>query len=85
MPRPDVYDIRLMLGVRKRDSITEMAEETGLSLSGVHQRLEYLEDLITPLINPPRKPGAARDRTLTSEGETYLKTNGYLPSEKLFP
>lgn len=84
MPRPDVYDIRLMLGVRKRDSITEMAEETGLSISGVHQRLEFLEDLLTPLINPPRKPGAARDRTLTNDGEAYLKVNGHLPSEPLF-
>ena len=65
MPRPDVIDVKILIGVNKRDSITEMADDTGLSVAGVHGKLTELEDPRLGLVNPPRKPGAARDRTLT--------------------
>ena len=34
MPRPDVIDVKILIGVNKRDSITEMADDTGLSVAG---------------------------------------------------
>jgi predicted transcriptional regulator len=84
MPRPDVNDIELMKGVHNRDSITEMAERTGLSLAGVHGKLEELESPRLGYVNPPRKPGAARDRTLTEEGMQYLVDHGYIPPAQKF-
>lgn len=84
MPRPDVIDVKLLLGVKNRDSITEMADATGLSLAGVHGKLEELQGDRLALINPPRKPGAARDRTLTDAGKDYLVANGFMPPEVPF-
>jgi predicted transcriptional regulator len=77
MPRPDVVDTELMLGVRNRDSIEEMAETTGKSVGYVHRVLNELQDL--NYITPPRKRGAARDRTLTEQGEEYLLRSGHVP------
>ncbi len=84
MPRPDVIDVKILIGVNKRDSITEMADDTGLSVAGVHGKLTELEDPRLGLVNPPRKPGAARDRTLTDAGKEYLIANGYMRPEVPF-
>lgn len=81
MPRPDVYDIKLMLGVRNHDSITEMSEDMGMNIAIVHKKLVELQNM--GYINPPRKPGIARDRTMTETGENYLILNGHV-SPKVF-
>ena len=77
--RLSVTDVEILIGVNNRDSITEMSERTGLSVAGVHGRLEELQGPRLGMVNPPRKPGAARDRTLTDLGIQYLQANGHLP------
>ena len=83
MPRPDVHDIAIMKAVRERSTIPEMSELTGLGFATVHQRLQDLQGM--DFVNPPRKPHAARDYTLTEGGESYLVTSGYIPSEVFRP
>lgn len=77
MPRPDAYDISIMLGVDHRDTIPEMAADTGLAYATIHSRLQQLQKM--NLINPPRKPNAARDYSLTEEGKSVLRKGGYRP------
>lgn len=79
MPRPDVYDIQLMQGVNRRDSIPEMAETIKLSVASVHGKLVELQNL--GFINPPRRPGVARDRSLTKIGVEYMILNGHITPE----
>jgi len=76
-------DIEIMQMLYKDNpTITEIAEYTGKALATVHERLKYLEGI--GFVKPPRKPNAARDRTLTDQGVNYLETNGYIPI-KVFP
>jgi molybdenum-dependent DNA-binding transcriptional regulator ModE len=79
-----VQAVQLLIGVNNHDSIAEMSEKTGLSLAGVHGKLEELQGVRLQLVNPPRKPGAARDRTLTDLGRKYLEENGHLPKTRPF-
>ncbi|MEE9540206.1 MAG: hypothetical protein V3V85_01785 [Candidatus Thorarchaeota archaeon] len=83
MPRPDVYDIKLMLGVRNRDSITEIGEDLSMNIATVHTKLVELQEM--GYINPPRKPGAARDRSMTEMGENYLVVNGHVTPQIFGP
>lgn len=83
MPRPDVNDITIMKAVRERSTIPEMSERTGLGFATVHKRLQDLQDM--NFVNPPRKPHAARDYTLTENGEDYLTASGFIPMEVFSP
>jgi len=71
-------DIQIMQSLYKDNpTIPEIAEKVGKSWATVHGRLVDLER--KGLVKPPRKPNAARDRTLTEAGEQYLEANGYVP------
>lgn len=76
MSRQTDIEIMKML-YRDNPTITEIAERVGKSIAYVHGRLTELED--KGMVKPPRKPNAARDRTLTVQGEQYLEVNGYVP------
>lgn len=71
-------DIEIMKALyRDNPTIPEIAEKVGKSWAFVHGRLTELEN--KGMVKPPRKPNAARDRTLTEFGERYLVENGYIP------
>lgn len=60
-----------LYGVSAGMTISEIAEMLGMSVGGVHYGLRKLEG--EGLIEPPRKPGAARDRKLTERGRVCLQ------------
>lgn len=71
-------DIEIMqMLYRDNPTIPEIAKRVGKSWAYVHGRLVSLEQ--AGMVKPPRKPNAARDRTLTEQGERYLEANGYIP------
>jgi predicted transcriptional regulator len=81
-----VTDIQILLSMYKSDicpSIHELREATGKSVAHIHERLEYLEG--KGMINPPPKKNMARARTLTEMGKSYLRENGYIPTEVFDP
>lgn len=68
----NAIDDAILLMVRKGRTLQEIANETGLSISGVNKRLSTLEQLGL-LIKEKRKH---RMRYLTPVGMAYLETRG---------
>ena len=77
----DVLNDVILNMVNEGNSITEMHDQTFLSVGEVHKRLVKLQD--QGLIYPPPKPHQARARKLTPWGHTYLQNAGY-EAVKLF-
>lgn len=67
--------VQLMLYVKDRMSITEMAKKMLCSVSTIHEHLRTLEQ--QGLVAPPPEKNMARSRTLTTKGEQVL--NDQLP------
>jgi DNA-binding MarR family transcriptional regulator len=63
-------NVNLLLYVRDRYSIPEMAQKMVCSVSTIHEALRFLEQ--QGLVNPPPRPNMARSRTLTTKGTNEL-------------
>ena len=62
--------IAILIGIRDRKSIKEMAEYLGVSTGTIHHELRNLERL--EIIDPPPKARQARMRLLTGLGRRVL-------------